>query len=190
VATRVRLDEGGTVFLEEGAVYVDSAGASPEAAVAVHQAFGVVYEVGTRFEVRIVDDGLRVRVREGRVDVEVDGARHAAPAGEEVTVGGDGGLVRRAVLSWGEGWEWIVQSAPPFTLEGRTVAEVLDWVARETGWRISYADATLAADAAEIVVYGSVMGLRPDETPGLVLPSSGLDFALRDGELVVRRRSL
>ncbi len=187
VATRVRLGTDATIFLEEGAVYVDSAGAEPGTAVEVHLPLGVVREVGTQFEVRIVDDGLRVRVREGAVDVEIDGVRHPAPAGEEITVGGDGTVVRSEVPSWGEGWSWILLSAPPFDLEGRTVAEMLDWVARETGWRVSYADAGLAAEAGGIVIHSSVEGLRPDEAPGLVLPSSGLDFELGGGELVVRR---
>lgn len=187
VGTRLRLGPDAAVFLEEGAVYVDSAGARPGTAVSVHLPQAVVQEVGTQFEVRLVDGDLRVRVREGRVDVKVGGDRHTAPAGEEVLVGRDGTVERHAVPSWGEGWSWVLQSSPSFELEGRTVAEMLDWVARETGWQVSYADAALAQKAREIVIHSSVEGLRPDEAPGLVLPGSGLDYELRGGELVVRR---
>lgn len=187
VGTRVRLGPDAAVYLEEGAVYVDSAGARPGTSVAVHLPLAVVREVGTQFEVRLVDGALRVRVREGRVDVDVGGDHHSAPAGQEVTVGGDGTIETHAAPSWGEGWSWVLQSSPAFDLEGRTVAEMLDWMARETGWHVSYADASLAQEVGKIVIHSSVEGLRPDEAPELVLPSSGLGYELRGGELVVRR---
>lgn len=48
-------------------------------------------------------------------------------------------------------WEWVLDTARPFPVEVRTVSELLDWVATETGWRVRFEDPDLAKAADGIV---------------------------------------
>jgi hypothetical protein len=133
------------------------------------------------------DGGLRVRVRDGLVAVEGGGRHVVAPAGQEFVLRRDGSLVRRSLAPWGTEWRWVLEAAPPFAVEGSTVAELLAWVGRETGWRVRFEDPALAAEAGGIVLHGSLGDLAPDQVPFAVLPGAGLDAVLADGTLRVRR---
>ena len=81
--SRLRLVDGSVLDLLEGAVYVDSA--LKGQALQIRTPLGNVREIGTQFEVRLDDDlaALRVRVREGQVELSRGGELHSAVAGEE-----------------------------------------------------------------------------------------------------------
>ncbi len=70
-SSTARLDSATDVVLERGAVYVDSAGAHPTqpdaSPISIHTPAGLVRDIGTQFEVRLDDAGLRIRVRDGEV---------------------------------------------------------------------------------------------------------------------------
>lgn len=209
--SRARLLSGSEIELAKGAVYVDTGadtdtGASTgmHDALRIHTPLGVVRDVGTRFEVRLLDaggekesglksatgdraDALRVRVREGRVDLRWDATTDSAEAGEELTLHADGSLDRNPVALHGPAWDWVLQVAPVFEIEGRTLAELLAWVTRETGWEIRYGDPALADAAGSIVLHGSLGAATPDQAPQVVLPGAGLRSRLEDGVLVVAR---
>jgi hypothetical protein len=178
----LRLVAGDEVALERGGVFADTGGVDG-VGLAVHTPFGTVRDVGTRFAVRLLDDAVAVRVRDGAVLVA---GRHRAGPGEELLVGRDGRVERRAVRSWSADWEWA-PGAAGFVIEGRTLAELLAWAAAENGWTLRYADPGLEADAREIVLHGDLGELRPDEAPFAVLPGAGLEGRLDDGVLVVSR---
>lgn len=187
--TRLRLDGADRVTLERGAVYVDSGPAGHGIAVATP--LGVARDLGTRFEVRLLGDGspaLRVRVRDGQVEVAAPGVKAAAGAGVELTVGGDGSVHRTAVPAHGPDWQWVIAAAPPFQLEGRSLADFLAWVTTETGWSVVYDDPSLAASAATISLHGSLAGLPADQAPGVVLPGAALDYRLEESILRVSRQ--
>lgn len=212
--TAVRLDAGSRLVLasarelvlERGAVYLDTAvldtgvldtGAQDSgsrgqslgngSSLAVRTAYGVARDVGTQFEVRVGEEALQVRVREGRVEVDTGAETHAAAAGVALRVDARGRAEREPIAAHGRAWSWILDTTPPFELEGKTLAQYLDWLARETGWRVEYEDPELRREASEITVHGSVEELRPDETPEMVLPGAALDYRLEGGTLVVGR---
>jgi len=184
VGTRVRFTGASTLRLEEGAVYVDSQGGRP---VLVETPWGQVTELGTQFEVRVGRGGVRVRVREGSVELAGNGASEGraweAGAGAELTLATDGRLSRAAVSPHGEAWGWVQEIAPSFELEGRTLGDFLAWVGRESGWRVAWADPSRAA-AGSAVLHGSIEGLSPEQALAAVLPTCGLANR-RDGETVV-----
>jgi ferric-dicitrate binding protein FerR (iron transport regulator) len=189
--TRLRLAALSLLDLERGGVYVDTgAGGRGGETLAVRTPWGTARDVGTRFAVRVAGDvpGLQVRVRGGAVVVERDGRSYLASAGEELVVHPDGRLERSAAPPFGPEWEWVMEAAPGFEVEGRRLGEFLDWVAGETGWRIAFADEELAATVDEIVLHGSIGGLRPDEAPFVILPGAGLSGSLEEGTLLIRRR--
>ncbi|MGH2652164.1 MAG: hypothetical protein ACRDHK_13260, partial [Actinomycetota bacterium] len=84
-------------------------------------------------------------------------------------------------------WDWIQQAAPSFALEGHRLKEYLGWIERETGLRIRYADPSIPAEAAVVVLHGSVEGLRPDETLQAVLPACGLRHRTGGGFVIIER---
>jgi len=192
----VRLDAGSRLLLaaarelvlDHGAVYLDTGREAPGTeALAVRTSFGVARDVGTQFEVRVAEETLQVRVREGRVEVDTGAETHAAAAGVALRVDARGRAEREPIAAHGTTWSWVLDASPPFELEGRTLAEYLRWLTRETGWRVEYEDPELRREADEITVHGSVTDLRPDETPDLVLSGAALHYRLQGGVLVVGR---
>jgi ferric-dicitrate binding protein FerR (iron transport regulator) len=194
----VRLDEGSRLLmlsesrleLERGAVYIDSGPSAPAgAATEILTPLGSVTETGTQFEVRLVDesDSVRISVREGGVSITTDEGSHAAVGGEQLTLGRDGSAERSALAPDAQQWFWVLETAPAIEIEGRSLASYLDWVARETGWRIRYADETLQRSAETILLHGTIEGLRPDESLGVVLEGSGLFYLREDGSVLIAR---
>lgn len=177
--TQVRLVSTSVIELRRGAVYLDSEGAGT---VAVHTPLGVVTEVGTQFEVRLLGPAVRVRVREGAVRVE----SHLAEAGTELVLRDGGSVTRSRIAAWGPEWSWVLKAAPPLRIEGLTLAEVLHRIARETGWTIRWEDPRAEASAGEIVVHGDIGHLAPDQALEVVLPGAGLDHRVADGVLTLK----
>lgn len=194
-STRVRLLAAGRIELESGAVYVDHAGGladgRPErSGIEVVTPYGNVVEIGTQFSVRRseAEPQLEVRVREGEVQVVRSGATSSAGAGIELRVGQDGSIRRREIAAHGPEWDWVLDRAPAFDIEGRTLGEFLVWVGRETGWRIELSRAASNRAVGEIVLHGSTAGLRPDRAAFVVLSGADLAGERVDGTLRVRLR--
>ncbi len=183
--SRLRLLSATEFELERGAVYLDSAVAG--AAFEVRTALGTARDIGTQFEVRLMAStrSLRIRVREGRVELELADDRHTAAAGEQLAVLADGSVVRGSVPTFGPTWNWVVVAGPGYEIEGRSLAEVLAWVAREGGWQLHYADQALAELAAEIQIYGPPVGENLQEAVISALTGSGLSYQLEAGRLSV-----
>lgn len=181
--TRVRLVSATALDLERGAIYADT----ESGALEIRTPLGTVRDIGTRFAVRVAGPALRVQVRHGAVAVERGGRTHVTPAGQELVLRSDGTSEKREIAGYGPEWEWVLEAAPGFDAEGRTLEQFLGWVARETGWEVRFADEELAASAKGIVLHGGLAGLRPDQAPFAVLPGAGLEGELQEGTLVVRR---
>lgn len=184
--TRLRGLTDVAVELESGALYFDSSGGEEADPIEVRTPFGVVHDVGTLFEVRLGERRMRVRVREGAVNLDRDGRIHDAEAGIELTVDADGALSRRSVAIFGPDWEWILAVAPGFELEGTTLDSFLAWINRETGWSPRFLDPEAAEGAASVVLHGSIEGMRPTQALEAVLPTCGLVHRLDGGILVIQ----
>ena len=186
--TDLRLISARVLELQHGAVYVDT-GAQPSkgASIEVRTSLGRVRDVCTQFEVRLADDRLNLSVREGVAALDRDDRTYAAPAGTRLRVDSRGAVETGTVGLQGADWGWVLAVAPPFDLEGRTLGDYLDWLSRETGWRVGYTDPSIAAGAATVILHGSTSGLRPDETPAAVLPTCGLRHRLEGETLIIER---
>jgi len=202
--TDVRFESASRLDLLAGALYADT-DAAPSALV-IDTLAGTVSDVGTRFIARVVegsepaDDaprhaaapGLVVLVRDGRVSIETGGGSETAGAGERLLVRGDGAVEHRSVRTWGREWDWVLDAAPRFDVAGRSIAEILDWVSRETGWTVRYEDAALGEAARSMMVQASrsePSTLRADQAAFVLLPGANLEGELdAAGVLTVRRR--
>jgi ferric-dicitrate binding protein FerR (iron transport regulator) len=182
--TRVRLSSKKSIDLARGAVYVDSVGG-----MAVQAPNGLFQDIGTQFEVRIEKKGeqaaTRLRVREGHVALQHPDRSVVAGAGEELTLHADHSITRRPAAVYGSEWDWVLQAAPRLDIEGLKVRAFLDWLAREEGWRIEFADQQAASLADSTVLHGSIAHLTPDKAPGVVLASCGLGYQVSGGRMVV-----
>jgi ferric-dicitrate binding protein FerR (iron transport regulator) len=181
--TAVVLDTERSMSLDRGAVYLDSSHRTgqPET-VAIVARGTVVRDIGTRYEVRLSDQELRVRVRDGRVEVLSAFGMREADRGGQLRVTSSGIDAGRAPTS-GADWDWIVRAIPPPQLEGRPLPEFLAWAEREGGRPIRYADAALERANAATIVYGAIEHLSVDEALDVVLPSCGL-ARRSDGDVI------
>ena len=180
--TRVRITSLSELTLERGAVYVDSNGAG----VLVRTPMGNVRDIGTQFEVRLTTDRIRVRVREGRVDLQHDGTTHVAREGVELDADARGGVTQHNIAKSGADWEWVVRAAPPIHLDGRTLAEVVASVTRDEGLRPVWFDGA-AQTAASMRLHGDVP-LSPEEALDSALVASGLTSRTDGDRLIIKRR--
>lgn len=158
--TRLRLDSNTHATLERGAIFFAS---DTHTGVTIATPFGDVRDIGTRFELRLGDDALRVRVDEGIVDVR--GER--ADAGTELVVTRER-IARRAI------------AAPPLliTLEGRTLGDVIEAAARAKGLRVEW-------HAERDVVLHGTMSLTPDETIDAATGATGTRYRIDGKTLIV-----
>ena len=182
--SRVRLQTDTIVELTSGAVYVDTAEGAP--ALEIRTPYGTAIDIGTQFEVRLVAEALRVRVRTGAVAVKRDRESIQVGPGTEVTLTSQG-AESRTVSRFGAEWEWAASLAPAVPMNGRPLAAFLADLSREHGWVVRYADAALAREASVIVLHGSVEGLQPAEAVSVALTTAGLSFTLEHGELLIAR---
>jgi ferric-dicitrate binding protein FerR (iron transport regulator) len=188
--TRLRFISSSLLELESGALYVDSdPSAVTTGKLEIGTSFGVVREIGTQYEIRIseVANNLRLSVREGSVSISTNGDSHSAARGEQLTLQSDGSVARATVAPDGPEWQWVLAAAPALEIEGLSLASFLNWISRETGWEVHYADEDIAASAQKISLHGTIEGLRPDESLGIILQGSGLDYRMDDGAVVIVR---
>jgi ferric-dicitrate binding protein FerR (iron transport regulator) len=183
--TRVLLGDPGKLRLDRGAVYVDSGPDRGESGVVVSSARAEVLEIGTQFEVRTLGDRLRIRVREGKIELRERRRHEIVATGMEATLGGDGSVTTSQISPYDPEWSWVLAVAPPFRLEGSTVGEFLRWAARETGLGLRWVDPRLTQSAETMILHGDIGGLRPDEAPVVVLPTCGLTARREEGALLI-----
>jgi hypothetical protein len=183
--TRLRLASETALMLDQGAVYIDS-GDGPSGALEVRSRVGVARDIGTRFEVRLNDAAVRVRVRDGLVQLTQGRQSHDAHTGDELTLDLSGSVVRRTVPVFGADWAWAAALARPFELEGRSLREFLDWVCEENGWQLRFSDAASEQKGATTILHGSIEGLTGEEALAAVLPTSGVEHQLENGILNIR----
>jgi FecR protein len=189
----VRLDRNTVAVLESarrltltrGAVYIDSGGQPADSGLQVSTSHGTVRHIGTRFEVRLLDSSLRVRVRDGAVAIDARNRTWTSHAGDGLLFVRDREPERQAITAFGPDWSWISELAEPFRLEGATVLSFLEWVSAEQGRGWRFENASTESRAGKIVLHGSIDGLSADEALAAVLPTAGLSARLKDDLLIV-----
>jgi ferric-dicitrate binding protein FerR (iron transport regulator) len=181
--TRLRFDGPRLVFVERGRAYFDT-GSNSARAIEVRTPRGIVRDVGTRFEVRVSDENLRVRVRDGAVSVTRGTDAREGGAGTELTVT-SGAIVEGRIAAADADWAWITRAAPRFVLEGQTLQSYLQWVSIEGGWTVRFADDRQGRATRNTVLHGSIDGLSPAESLEVVLPTCGLTYRMERDVLTI-----
>ncbi len=187
IDTTLRVVSDRVFALERGAVYVESSGetATPESSLRIDTAVGTIEEVGTQFEVRVRGRSLSLRVREGAASLQLPAERIVAHAGQSLRVDASGRIALGEDAVTGGGWAWVEAIAPMMVIDGRTLSEFLEWIARERGVRLQFSDTSVAEKAPAITLKGSIAGMTLEEATTAVLPSCGANHRWEPGVLVI-----
>ncbi len=187
--TEVLVDSAEHVTVTRGAVYVDAGkGNTADRPLVLATPYGDVRHLGTQYEVRVLDDALRVSVREGRIELRrTDGSLQGA-AGEQLIVSASGNVDRQPLAADAAEWEWAAAIAPSFEVDERPLVEFLVWAGRESGRDIVFASPASQAAASQVILRGSVEGLSPDQAIDAVLATTTLQAERAPGRVTILPR--
>lgn len=172
--------------LERGAIYVDKpAGLANSSKLRVATRAGLVEHVGTEFEVFSDARVVRIRVREGQVRFSGPIGVQFAAAGTELLATSDGQVTRQSVPTYGSDWQWTMALAPEFAVEGRSLDEYLQWISRELGRQVVFADARARESAQRTILHGSMRSAATLDGLAEILSSTSLTYELADGVIRV-----
>jgi len=167
------LESAKQIRLLRGRLYLDSGPSLEERQpLTVMTSLGSIEHLGTQYQVRMDHDLLRVMVRDGQIQLATPVTVRKVDAHEIAEVGSSGHVQIRPLPDYGSIWAWTSDLHPDFAIEGRTLAEFLEWFTRETGQRIDYGSAEAQAAAASTRLSGSVTGLAPQDALTAVLAST------------------
>ncbi len=174
--------------LDRGSVYLDIQ-ASMGTGVQIATPAGTVRDLGTQFELQVADSSLRLRVREGRVEIDRAGQQLIGAAGEQLEIDAFGNVARSTVAADSDVWYWAEVLAPAPDVDGRPASELLAWVARETGRALLYADPAVQQRAASVRLYGNIRHLAPLDAMDVMLATTDLNYVLSEGRIEIRARN-
>jgi len=183
-----RLESDEHIRLLRGALYVETIRSpATDRGLLVSTPFGQVRHIGTRFEVRVDRDTVRVRVRDG---IAIFAGNAIAPtvieAGRQLSVAGGRATLEDGPAASDPQWSWTQTIAPRFDIEGRSLFDTLEWLAHESGLRVIYASPAVRDRTREVVLHGSIDGLELRQALIAVLSGSGVEHTVRADRIEVR----
>jgi ferric-dicitrate binding protein FerR (iron transport regulator) len=173
--TRVNVDATDRITLASGAVYIDApphGGSTND--LTVDTVAGSVQHLGTQYEVRTEGQAMVVSVREGRVRVMSPTTSNTGEAGQVLRLTSSGDLTRSSLAATDPHWQWAMEAAPDFDIDNQSLANFLQWIARETGRHIVYSTPQAEAAAQAVKLRGSIAGLDADVALTTVLATTQL----------------
>lgn len=155
-ATLMQLQSQDAIELQRGRLYLASPGA---AQLTVTTPAAVVRDIGTRFDVAVINSQLAVTVRDGRVQIEPDGkesvvAEAMEGRGEAVRLNSAGEMTREFIATTHSYWHWIDGARAAYQLDGGTLDDFLRWSAAECGLQLNYSDVSVEQAAQTTRVHG------------------------------------
>jgi ferric-dicitrate binding protein FerR (iron transport regulator) len=187
-ATELRLLSDDELQLVAGKVYVASL-TELGGTMVITTAAGEVSDIGTRFEVQLRPEGLRVRVREGEVAIDRPLGRLRGVAGEELIVKTDGTIRRGKIQPDDAAWQWTQALAPTISIDGQPLTTLLRWVERETGRIVRFANVDVERAVNTTILHGDIGSLAPMDALSVMLSTT--DFRhriLQDGTIIIESR--
>ena len=189
--SKIELESVSRIHLTSGTVYVDSGrDRFTIQPIEIVTQQGTASDIGTQFEVRYVDDVLRLRVREGRVRLQREANQISSSQGDQLSIDPDGQIVWAQIASDDPEWNWVETVAPAPNIDGEPVTVLLDWVSRETGRKIKFANPAVRVTADSTILHGNVRNLTPMEALVTMLSTTDLEFSLDEpGAIMISTRN-
>ena len=148
-------------------------GKSSESNFRIETDHGIVTHFGTQYMTYSSSEELTVSVREGEVAIDGNYRDETVLEGQQLKIAGN---TRPSVANFprhGIAWDWVEQTSPVADVDGRSVAEFLSWVGRETGLEIVY-----ESPEAELVAHKGELRGKVDMDP-----RSALSYRMRGEDL-------
>jgi ferric-dicitrate binding protein FerR (iron transport regulator) len=186
--TLIRLVDRRRFALDRGHIYLDS-GHSGGSTLVVETIAGELTDVGTRFDVALDGEQVRIRVREGAIRLAGSGRQATAGVGQQLVASRGGAATTSTTALYGADWSWLARAAP-FTIEGATLDGFLRWVEREGGRRVEFVDPAVRSALGTTRLHGSVAGVTTEEALDVVLPASGLSHTIDGDRILIRREDV
>ncbi len=190
-ASELTLASVGRIELVTGAIYFDSRAATGIGTLEVSTAHGLLRTIGTQFEAATFADALRIRVREGSVAIQRGSQLPdlTGVAGEQLRLDSAGAAQNTPFPAHDPEWSWAIALADTPPIDGRPLLELLDWVVRETGHELRFADPTVERQARVITMRGDLGNVSPLEALEIALATTDLDHVVQDdGVVLIRMR--
>jgi ferric-dicitrate binding protein FerR (iron transport regulator) len=184
-ATEVQMDGARRILLRSGTLYLDNAGTGYR----IETPVGTARDVGTQFELHVAGGALRLRVREGRVEIDRAGRLMTGSAGEQLDFDALGGVTRSSIGTADVAWQWAETIAPAPDIDGQPATTLIAWVARETGRQLHYQSAAVESRAAAVILHGNIEHLAPLAALDVMLATTDLEYALVDDTMEIRTRT-
>jgi ferric-dicitrate binding protein FerR (iron transport regulator) len=186
--TEVMLDAPGRLYVRHGTIYVDS-GARPGASrLEIVTPAGTARDIGTQFELQVAGSAMRLRVREGSVSIDRGGRSLTGGAGEQIAIDARGGISRDVIEPGDAAWQWAESIAPTPDIDGKPAAELIAWVARETGRDLRYVSPGAEQRASSVILHGNIRNLTPLAALEAMLATTDLEYELRGDTMEIRTR--
>ena len=186
--TEIMLDTPPRLYLQRGTIYLDNVG-SVGTGYQIETPAGTARDVGTQFELKVAGRSLRLRVREGRVEIDQTGGILTGSAGEQLELDLLGGVTRSPIAATDSVWQWAEAVAPAPDIDGQPATVLLSWVARETGRQLHYESTAVETRAANVILHGNIRHLAPLAALDVMLATTDLEYALVGDTMEVRIRT-
>ena len=174
--TIVEFVSADSIYLRDGRVYFDSQSNGDASSLVIDTAHGDVRHVGTQYMAAVDALTLVVSVREGAVTVSRRGGEDKATAGQRLEFVGDARPSLSNIRATAAQWDWIGATAPTLDFSGRSTYEFLQWVGRETGYRLQFETAEAERVAREGRLVGAIPGLDPKAELEVRMLGEDLDY--------------
>ncbi len=141
--TRFTINSKDEVFLSSGKLYFDSP--DVDTALTIRTKQGSIVDVGTQYEVFVSKEHLKISMREGKTILSLPNGEHSAFAndgtGDVLDVDKNYKVSRSSLATTDNYWRWVLKASDTISLEGKSVSDVLEQVARLTGRTVVYSSA-------------------------------------------------
>jgi hypothetical protein len=99
-----------------------------------------------------------------------------------------GGVSRDEIEPDAESWQWAESIAPTPDMDGKPAAELIAWVARETGRQLRYTSEIAERRAATVILHGNIRHLAPLAALEAMLATTDLEYTLRGDTMEIDTR--
>jgi ferric-dicitrate binding protein FerR (iron transport regulator) len=188
--TRLAVIDATSMRLERGRIYVDSGSHAGRRSIRIRTPLALLTDVGTQFQTEWREGVLRLRVREGTVSVGESGLAPKAGtivAGQVMSLHQDRTRSLERADGFGPAWAWIADIAPGPGGDEHRLEPILQWICRELGCRLHYADARTRELVSAVMLDGSLEGLSPEQAFEVVQRITKFRYRMEAGELNVGR---
>jgi len=186
--TEVSLGSDDSIYLDRGTIYLDS-GRKGRSRAEIRTPLGKISHIGTQFETTYTVNEMRLRVREGTVQLEHGDEVVRAEAGRQVVVNFRGEVRESDVTPYGEHWEWVQALAPLPDTEEQPLSAFLEWIARETGRSVHFANRDLRVRAHTTILHGQTGRLMPMEALAVMLQTTDFQYTVTgESEILIEDR--